>query len=171
MRVQYGILPYRRTKSNSLELLLITTRQSRRWIIPKGWPIKGLKPTKSAAREAYEEAGIRGTVGAKSIGTFVYEKCIEETLGTFPCEVRVFAMRVERQFDTWPEANERETRWFESSEALSALQDDGLRELIAAFLKREIGYKSSRRPKLTETLPLKAHLLPRSSPDTAQGRG
>jgi len=155
MRVQYGILPYRRTKSNSLELLLITTRQSRRWIIPKGWPIKGLKPTKSAAREAYEEAGIRGTVGAKSIGTFVYEKCIEENLGTFPCD-----MRVERQFDTWPEDNERETRWFPSSEALSALQDDGLRELIAAFLKREIGYKSSRRPKLTETLPLKAHLLP-----------
>jgi 8-oxo-dGTP pyrophosphatase MutT (NUDIX family) len=171
MRVQYGILPYRRTKPNSLEVLLITTRQSRRWIIPKGWPIKGLKPVKSAAREAYEEAGVRGTVGAKSIGTFVYEKCIEETLGTFPCEVRVFTMRVQRQFDTWPEANERETRWFESSEALSALQDDGLRELIAAFLKREIDYKSSGRPKLTEALPLKAHLLPRSSPDTAQGRG
>ena len=58
MRVQYGILPYRRTKPNSLEVLLITTRQSRRWIIPKGWPIKGLKPVKSAAREAYEEAGV-----------------------------------------------------------------------------------------------------------------
>ena len=74
VRVQYGMLPYQFTDANSLEVLLVTSRQTRRWIIPKGWPIKGLKPPKSAAREAYEEAGIRGTVGAKSIGVFSYQK-------------------------------------------------------------------------------------------------
>jgi 8-oxo-dGTP pyrophosphatase MutT (NUDIX family) len=62
VRVQYGALPYRFTKSGAPEILLVTTRQTKRWIIPKGWPIKGLKPAKSAAREAYEEAGVRGSV-------------------------------------------------------------------------------------------------------------
>ena len=69
------------TDTNSLEVLLVTTRQMRRWIIPKGWPIKGLNPPWSAAREAYEEAGIRGTVGAKSIGVFSYEKSLEANGG------------------------------------------------------------------------------------------
>jgi 8-oxo-dGTP pyrophosphatase MutT (NUDIX family) len=108
------VLPYRFSETNSLEVLLVTTRQSRRWIIPKGWPIKGLKPPKSAAREASEEAGIRGSVGAKSIGVFSYEKRLEENSGAVPCEVRVFPMLVKRQLDTWPEAHERETRWFDT---------------------------------------------------------
>jgi 8-oxo-dGTP pyrophosphatase MutT (NUDIX family) len=103
IRLQYGVLPYRFTETNSLEVLLVRTRQTRRWIIPKG---KGLKPPKSAAREAYEEAGIRGTVGAKSVGVFSYEKLQEENSGAIPCEVRVFPMIVKRQLDTWPEAGQ-----------------------------------------------------------------
>ena len=72
VHVQYGALPYRFTHG-ALEILLLTTR-SGRWIIPKGWPIKGLRPAKSAAREAFEEAGVRGQVRAKSIGLFAYDK-------------------------------------------------------------------------------------------------
>ena len=142
IRVQYGALPYRYAATNSLEVLLITTRQTRRWIIPKGWPTKGLKPPKSAAREAYEEAGIRGTVGIKSIGVFSYEKCLDANGVTVPCEVRVFPMIVKRQLDTWPEANEREARWFESSKALSTIEESGLRQLIESFAQRMI----ARRP-------------------------
>jgi 8-oxo-dGTP pyrophosphatase MutT (NUDIX family) len=138
IRVQYGVLPYRFTDTNSLEVLLVTTRQTRRWIIPKGWPIKGLKPPRSAAREAYEEAGIRGTVGAKSIGVFSYEKRLEANGGSVPCEVRVFPMIVKRQLDTWPEAHQREARWFESAEALSVTKEKGLRQLIESFVKRMI---------------------------------
>lgn len=108
IRIQYGVLPYRFTETNSLEVLLVTTRQTRRWVIPKGWPIKGLRPPKSAEREAYEEAGIRGTVGAKSIGAFSYEKALDAHGVTVPCEVQVFPMAVKRQSDTWPEAHERE---------------------------------------------------------------
>ena len=86
VRVQYGALPYRFTPEAAMEILLVTTRQSRRWIIPKGWPIKGLKPAKSAAREAFEEAGVRGRVAAKSIGLFTYDKLLDETGN--PCELR-----------------------------------------------------------------------------------
>lgn len=142
IRVQYGALPYRFTETNSLEVLLVTTRQTRRWIIPKGWPIKGLKPPKSAAREAYEEAGIRGTVGAKAIGVFSYEKGLDANGVTVPCEVRVFPMIVKRQLDTWPESHEREARWFEPAKALSAIKDKGLRELIESFVRRVIARKS-----------------------------
>ncbi len=76
-RKQYGALPYRVTASGSIEILLVTTRQTKRWAIPKGWPAKKLKPCESAAREAYEEAGVRGTIGAKPIGTFTYEKLLD----------------------------------------------------------------------------------------------
>jgi 8-oxo-dGTP pyrophosphatase MutT (NUDIX family) len=145
IRVQYGVLPYRFTETNALEVLLVTTRQSRRWIIPKGWPIKGLKPAKSAAREAYEEAGIQGNVGAKSIGAFFYKKSIDANRGTVPCEVRVFPMIVERQLDTWPEAHQREACWFESAKALSAIKEKGLRQLIESFVHRIIAEKLPQR--------------------------
>ena len=72
VRVQYGALPYRFTQMAALEILIVTTRQSRRWIVPKGWPIKRLMPSKSAAREAFEEAGVRGKIGARPIGNFRY---------------------------------------------------------------------------------------------------
>ena len=70
VRVQYGALPYRFSKDAALEILLVTTRGTRRWIVPKGWPIRGLRPAKSAAREAFEEAGVTGRIGPKPIGLF-----------------------------------------------------------------------------------------------------
>jgi 8-oxo-dGTP pyrophosphatase MutT (NUDIX family) len=86
--VQYGALPYRFTPHAALEILLVTTRQTRRWIIPKGWPIKGLRPAKSAAREAFEEAGVRGKISAKPLGLFTYEKSLDEAGVQATCEVR-----------------------------------------------------------------------------------
>ncbi len=133
VRIQYGVLPYRIAQDGSPELLLVTTRETRRWIIPKGWPIKGLKPAKSAAREAYEEAGIRGTVSPKSIGRFSYQKRLDDG-GTVPCEVRVFPMLVKRQVEVWPERHERDVRWFEPDKALSAIKEVALRDLISLFL-------------------------------------
>ncbi|WP_162009746.1 NUDIX hydrolase [Methylocystis heyeri] len=144
IRVQYGVLPYRLTEAGEVEILLVTTRQSRRWIIPKGWPIKGLKPSKSAAREGYEEAGIRGKVGGKSVGAFCYEKRIEEDGVTVPCEVRVFPLLVMQQFDSWPEAHQREARWFEPNKAVSAIKIAGLRELVESFLRKRAERKSRR---------------------------
>jgi 8-oxo-dGTP pyrophosphatase MutT (NUDIX family) len=132
-------LPYRFTKGGALEILLITSRSTRRWIIPKGWPIKGLKPAKSAAREAYEEAGVRGAIAGKQIGKFNYEKRRDDESSAVPCEVRVFPLLVKRQLKAWPEASERELRWLDPAEAASYVEEEGLRELINAFTAKKTG--------------------------------
>jgi 8-oxo-dGTP pyrophosphatase MutT (NUDIX family) len=75
-RVQYAALPYRSSNVRT-EVMLVTSREARRWIIPKGWPQKGKAPHRSAAREAFEEAGIVGTVGRRPIGSFAYKKRIK----------------------------------------------------------------------------------------------
>jgi 8-oxo-dGTP pyrophosphatase MutT (NUDIX family) len=133
IRLQYGALPYRVTDDGALEILLVTTRKTRRWMIPKGWPINGLKAAKSAAREAYEEAGVRGTVPAKSIGSFAYDKRLVEDGITFPCAVRVFQLLVKRQDKTWPESRQRKTQWFVPEDALSVIKEESLKELISSF--------------------------------------
>jgi 8-oxo-dGTP pyrophosphatase MutT (NUDIX family) len=117
------------------EVLLVTTRQTKRWIIPKGWPIKGLKPAKSAAREAYEETGVRGVIRAKSIGTFTYDKRLDEDGIVIPCEVKVFPLLVKRQSKTWPEYHQRATRWLELTVALPLIEEESLRMLISTFVE------------------------------------
>ena len=110
--VQYGALPYRFTPMAALEILIVTTRQSRRWIVPKGWPIKRLTPSKSAAREAFEEAGVRGKIGARSIGNFRYKKTADENGAEADCEVKVFPLLVTRQSAAWPNTG---SAWFSGS--------------------------------------------------------
>jgi len=119
-----------------MEILLVTTRRTRRWIIPKGWPIKGLKPAKSAAREAFEEAGVRGRVAGKSIGRFTYDKQLGETGMRVPCEVRVFPLLVKRQSVTWPELEQRVVQWVAPSRAISLIREPELKALVAAFARR-----------------------------------
>jgi 8-oxo-dGTP pyrophosphatase MutT (NUDIX family) len=114
----------------SLEVLLVTSRQTRRWIIPKGWPIKGLTPAKAAAREAYEEAGVRGRIAGRAIGYYTYEKRLDDRRGIVPCEVKVFPLAVKRQLDDWPEAAQRTVRWVSATRAASMVRDKGLRGLI-----------------------------------------
>ena len=149
------------------ERIKIETRKTRRWIIPKGWPIKGLRPPKSAAREAYEEAGIRGTVGAKSIGVFSYEKVLEANGGTVPCEVRVFPMIVKRQLDAWPEAHEREARWFDSTKALSVTREKGLHQLIEFICAKDDCQKTARLARRSRT---KSSGLMAENPRVYRGR-
>ena len=137
VRVQYGALPYRFTHDAELEILLLTTRQSKRWIIPKGWPIKGLRPAKSAAREAFEEAGVRGQVGAKLVGFFAYNKILDENGVRASCEVRVFPLLVKRQSETWPEIEQRVVQWVAPDKALALIEEPELKALVAAFVTRQ----------------------------------
>ena len=137
VRVQYGALPYRFTKDAALEILLVTTRQTRRWIIPKGWPIKGLRPPRSAAREAFEEAGVRGKVGTKSLGFFTYEKFLDGDGVRVACEVKVFPLLVTRQSEFWPELVQRMVQWVAPTDALSLIEQPALKALVAAFAKRK----------------------------------
>jgi 8-oxo-dGTP pyrophosphatase MutT (NUDIX family) len=134
--VQYGALPYRFTQDAALEVLLVTTRQTRRWIIPKGWPIKGLRPPKSAAREAFEEAGVTGRIGVKPVGLFTYDKVLDEAGVETTCEVKVYPLLVKRQSEAWPESEQRTTHWVEPSRAIAMIKEPGLKKIVASFAKR-----------------------------------
>jgi 8-oxo-dGTP pyrophosphatase MutT (NUDIX family) len=136
VRVQYGALPYRFTQDAALEILLVTSRQTRRWIIPKGWPIKGLRPAKSAAREAFEEAGVRGRIGTKPVGLFTYDKALDQDGIQATCEVKVFPLLVKRQSEVWPESEQRVVQWVLPSKAVALVKEPDLKKLIAAFAKR-----------------------------------
>jgi 8-oxo-dGTP pyrophosphatase MutT (NUDIX family) len=131
-REQYAALPWRRSADGGVEVLLITSRETRRWVIPKGWPIKGLKSPKSAAREAYEEAGVTGEVGKKKLGVYHYDKRLAS--GRLQhVKVTVFPLHVEAEAQSWPEQREREKLWTDPRDAAARVEEPGLQALIAAF--------------------------------------
>jgi 8-oxo-dGTP pyrophosphatase MutT (NUDIX family) len=136
--IQYGALPYRVQADAAVEILLITSRVTKRWIIPKGWPIDGLEPREAAAREAYEEAGVRGRVG-RALGNYTYDKYSCDRQVSYPCEVQVFPLAVRRQLKHWPEAGERQAQWYSITEAASIISDEGVRDLIHALECRHRG--------------------------------
>jgi 8-oxo-dGTP pyrophosphatase MutT (NUDIX family) len=109
--------------------MLVTSRQTRRWIIPKGWPHKGKTPHHSAAREAFEEAGVVGAVSKDPIGSFSYQKRLRTGV-VVDCEVRVFALEVRRQRKAWPEQREREVRWLSAGMAAKTVQEPMLSAII-----------------------------------------
>ena len=129
--VQYAALPWRASQG-TIEILLVTTLKTRRWIVPKGWPLAGRSPSECAASEALEEAGVLGEVASESLGSFNYNKRRKSGEVT-PCKVHVFAMRVDRQRRSWAEKRTRETRWCSPEEALARVSDPGLRRLITRF--------------------------------------
>ena len=118
-------------------MLLDTSRETKRWIIPKGWPIEGLEPFAVAAREGYEEAGIRGIVGEKAIGTYSYKKADRVRGRTISCRVRVFPLLVRRQRRTRPERHQRKTKWVSIRRAASLIAEEELRALISVFRSRK----------------------------------
>jgi 8-oxo-dGTP pyrophosphatase MutT (NUDIX family) len=136
VRVQYAALPYRFDQAGTLQVLLVTTRQSKRWILPKGWPIKDLRPPRSAAREAFEEAGVRGKVGAKSIGSFKYDKMLDEQGIAVQCEVKVYPLLVKRQSAEFAEVGQRLSQWAELDKALSLIEESGIKAIVTAFVER-----------------------------------
>lgn len=112
--------------------MLLTSRETQRWVIPKGWPMKKRKPAEVASQEAYEEAGLIGQiVDKRPIGNFHYQKRLAKK--ALLCQVRVFLFRVERQLDNWPEKGQRETKWFDADEAVNLVDDGGLAEIIERF--------------------------------------
>jgi 8-oxo-dGTP pyrophosphatase MutT (NUDIX family) len=134
-RVQYAALPYRVSSASRAEFMLVTSRETRRWIIPKGWPKKGKLPHHSAAREAFEEAGVVGAVGRRSVGSFSYEKRLKNG-GLVECEVRVFPLEVKRQNKQWPEKQDRKVKWLSASEAAEKVKEPMLSEIIRRLGRR-----------------------------------
>ncbi|TCR67115.1 8-oxo-dGTP pyrophosphatase MutT (NUDIX family) [Bosea sp. BK604] len=108
----------------SAEILLVTTRTTKRWTIPKGWPIKGLKAHEAAAREAQEEAGVVGKICKKSVGKYLYWKRLADQ--SILCNVKLYPLKVERSLDVWRERDERQQQWFSLSEAADMVGEPGL---------------------------------------------
>jgi 8-oxo-dGTP pyrophosphatase MutT (NUDIX family) len=134
-RVQYAALPYRQIGGSGTEIMLVTSRGRQRWIIPKGWPHIGRAPCDSAAREAFEEAGVLGLVGRRSLGLFRYKKRLKKGRVTV-CDVHVFPLHVARQRPQWPEKNQREIKWVSVKEAAEAVQNPRLREIIRRWAQK-----------------------------------
>jgi len=125
---QVAALPVRREPDGSLLVLLVTTLQTHRWIIPKGWPLPGRQDCAAAAEEAREEAGVLGEVGVTSIGTFMYEK--RRPSGLVSVQVAVYLLEVREELETWPECERRQRAWFTLPDAAALVQEPGLREIL-----------------------------------------
>ena len=125
---QYAALPLRFTGAGR-EIMLISSRDTGRWVIPKGWPIKGLTPAETAAREAYEEAGLGGQVSKKPIGEFEYGKRLNGGK-VQPTKVEVFAFEQMVQHPDWPEQGQRRLQWFSIHEAADAVEEPQLKDII-----------------------------------------
>ena len=118
----------------ALEVLLITSLSSKRWILPKGWLMEGLSAAESAAREAFEEAGVAGKTASKPVGSYHYLKERKDG-GGVPCRVDVFALQVTAQMEDWPEKGAREIAWLPVEQAAVRVSEPGLRELLHNFSK------------------------------------
>jgi 8-oxo-dGTP pyrophosphatase MutT (NUDIX family) len=131
---QVAALPIRRAADGSVRVLLVTSRETHRWVIPKGWPWPDRDDSISAAEEAREEAGVLGHVQSQPLGSFVYEK--RRLSGTELVRAEVYLIEVTSLLDTWPEQAERERAWFSLPEAADAVSDPELQELLRAFGSR-----------------------------------
>jgi 8-oxo-dGTP pyrophosphatase MutT (NUDIX family) len=127
---QYGAVPFAIDKGRRVRVALLTSRQTGRWVIPKGWPMAGRKPTQAAAREAYEEAGLIGVVLRGSpVGHYRYKKRLPT--GKFVrCEVAVFLLRVRRELIDWPERDQRVRAWFSLEVAATLVAERSLAKLF-----------------------------------------
>ncbi|WP_298397784.1 DUF47 family protein [Sphingobium sp.] len=129
---QIAALPYSTAADGSMQILLITSRDTRRWVIPKGNRIKGLAGHRAAELEAYEEAGIHGIACPAPLGRYVYDKRKRKG-GSREATVEVFPLAVTGHLTQWPEQGQRELRWFPVAEAAGAVDEPDLKSIIAAF--------------------------------------
>jgi len=131
-RAQFAALPWRRSPDGEIEVLLITSRETKRWVIPKGWPINGKTSAKSAAQEAFEEAGVRGKVAKGPVGAYAYDKRLKN--GRLQhVRVAVFALQVESEAEAYPEHGQREKRWLPLAEAATLVAEPELMVVLATF--------------------------------------
>nr|WP_237143480.1 NUDIX hydrolase [Phyllobacterium zundukense] len=135
---QVAALVYR-VKKERPEILLITSRGTGRWVLPKGWPQIGKTFAQSARTEAFEEAGVRGDIAPLSIGTYTYEKhdMYDGEVGDFI--VDVFPMLFSRQQKNWPERGERRLEWVSVEESVQRVEEPGLKALLATFDPKLLG--------------------------------
>lgn len=141
-RQQYGALCFRygnggsETRHPEIEILVVTTRDSGRWIIPRGWPMKKKKPHEAAAIEAWEEAGVRGTVSKHPVGRYTYLKELDDG-DVAPCIVDIFQIEVEHIQVQFRETGQRVLDWVSPDEAARRVRELELKSLLVDFRPRQ----------------------------------
>ena len=128
MRAQFAALPWRRVDGR-IEVCLITSRDTGRWIVPKGWPMPGKTPSEAAATETFEEAGLRGVVSTRCAGIYTYLKDLDDGI-ELPVMVAVFPLEVTKSHADWPEAKVRTRKWFSLKKAARNVSDPELRDIL-----------------------------------------
>lgn len=131
-RRQVGALCWRLADEDKIQFLLVTSRDTGRWVTPKGNRMKGLADAEAAAEEAMEEAGAAGLLDKTALGSFTYDKRLSGKAKR-QTAVDLYGLQVTHLFGTWPEARERERRWFGRIEAIQAVDEPELKALIAGF--------------------------------------
>lgn len=154
--VQYAALPYR--WADGLQILMVTSRETRRWVIPKGWPMARKKPHAAAAREAMEEAGVTGKVRKSALGAYHYPKRLK-TGEDLTCWVNVYPLEVARQLKRWPEKGQRTAQWFTPEAAAQAVNEPSLANLILAFAEDPPKPKLKAKPAEKKAVKVKAPVL------------
>lgn len=129
-RYQSAVIPYRKAGVD-VEVLLITSRAHGRWVFPKGKIERGMLAHRSAAREAFEEAGVFGTASAELLG--IYRQVKETAVGRQIIQVKLFPMPVSDEVPFWPEMRERRRSWFSVPDAVGVVEDDELRRMLEQF--------------------------------------
>ena len=131
-RVQVAALCYRGT-GDGKEVLLVTSRGTGRWILPKGWPMDGKNAAEAAQQEAWDEAGVaKGKLDRGPVGAFEFDKEMD-CGGIARCEATVFPLEVETLADEFPEADERSRKWVAPEDAARMVNEKGLKDLLRAF--------------------------------------
>ncbi len=128
-RLQMAALCHR-GEGDDKEYLLVTSRDTGRWIIPKGWPIRGLKSNETALQEAWEEAGVKGrATGTDPVGRYTYNK--KQANGVeIPVETLVYSVAVNDLSEDFPEAHERKRRWVDADAAAELVNEAELKSLF-----------------------------------------
>ena len=130
-RLQVAALPWRR-RDDDLEIMLITSRDTGRWVLPKGWPEAREPLCQAALREAGEEAGLSGTIATIEAGRYFYAKALSSG-EEVPCEVLVFPLQVAGVAERWKEKRSRTRKWVPASEAVGMVNEPDLGQIIAYF--------------------------------------
>lgn len=132
-RNQYGALCFRyKDGGDEIDILVVTSRDSGRWIVPKGWPMKGSEPHEAAAIEAWEEAGVRGEVRKAPIGRYTYLKELDDGK-VVPCVVDLFQLEVKESQTEFKEKGQRRLAWVSPEEAARRVREVELKSLLVTF--------------------------------------
>lgn len=135
LHIQFGALCWRIGKKGA-EVLLISSRETGRWVIPKGWPMKGRAGHEAAAIEAWEEAGVKGQIAEDRLGHFTYDKILNRDSKkerAKPCIVDVYPLEVAKLAPEFPEQRQRRRKWFAPADAARKVAEPELKSLLAVF--------------------------------------